>query len=84
MLFKIPNEVITEPRNDLVTTAACELIASSILPIDIQLGHESEAPRWRTIVDAGLRHRNLEVQAAAARSMASVSKLVDCSLIVDR
>ncbi|KAF7978518.1 hypothetical protein HWV62_45689 [Athelia sp. TMB] len=73
MLFKIPHDVVTEPRNDLIMAAACNLIASSILPKDIQLDKDSESPQWRTTIDAGLRHRNPEVQRAAAHAMASVS-----------
>ncbi|KAF7979681.1 hypothetical protein HWV62_41685 [Athelia sp. TMB] len=72
MLFKIPHDVVTEPRNDLIMAAACNLIASSILPKDIQLDKDSESPQWRTTIDAGLRHRNPEVQRAAAHAMASV------------
>lgn len=41
-------------------------------------------PRWRQIIDLGLKHRNSSVQEAAANAMAVVSRLVDCSLVVQR
>jgi tubulin-specific chaperone D len=41
-------------------------------------------PHWRTIIDLGLKHRKSTVQVAAASALAEVSKLVDCSAVVQR
>jgi tubulin-specific chaperone D len=41
-------------------------------------------PHWRTVIDMGLKHRNSTVQEAAAYALAEVSKLVDCSAVVQR
>jgi len=68
----------------LVTAAACQLIANSISMTDIQLDHKATVPHWRKIVDVGLRHRSRSVQEAAAQAMATVSKFVDCSSVVER
>ncbi|KAA1469978.1 TBCD protein [Dentipellis sp. KUC8613] len=72
-------DMIQSPRNELVTAAACNLIASSISLPEIQLVARSSVPHWRKIIDIGLKHRNPKVQDAAANAMAEVSKLVDCS-----
>jgi len=84
LLAKVPQDVIQAPRNELVAAAACQLIASSISIIEIQLDHKASVPHWRKIVDVGLRHRSRLVQEAAAQAMATVSKLVDCSSVVER
>jgi tubulin-specific chaperone D len=52
--------------------------------IEIKLEHEASVPHWRKIVDIGLRHRSRLVQEAAAQAMATVSKLVNCSAVVER
>lgn len=80
----VPQDILTAPRNELIITAACELIASSISAADVQLGQKSVVPQWRSIVDVGLRHRSSAVQEGATHAMAAVSKLVDCSSIVER
>lgn len=41
-------------------------------------------PHWRTILDLGIKHRKSTVQEAAASALAEVSKLVDCSAVVQR
>jgi hypothetical protein len=41
-------------------------------------------PHWRTIVDLGIKHRKSTVQEAAASALAAVSRLVDCSAVVQR
>jgi hypothetical protein len=79
-----PLTVILSPRNELVTSAACYLIANSITLTEIQLGENSSVPQWRKIIDHGLKHRRANVQEAAANAMAAVSKLVDCSAVVKR
>jgi hypothetical protein len=76
--------MIRSPRNELVTAAACQLIASSINLKEILLEGQSSVPHWRTIIDLGLKHRNSTVRVAAASALAGVSKLVDCSAVVQR
>jgi len=76
--------MIRSPRNELVTAAACQLIASSITPKEILLSGESSVPHWRSTLDLGIKHRKSTVQEAAASALAEVSKLVDCSAVVQR
>ena len=76
--------MIRSPRNELITAAACQLIASSITLKEMLLEGQSSVPHWRTIVDLGLKHRKSTVQVAAASALAKVSKLVDCSAVVQR
>jgi hypothetical protein len=83
-LTRIPQDVVQAPRNELVTAAACRLIASSITIAEISLEQNGPAPHWRKVIDVGLRHRSSSVQEAAAEAMAAVSKLVDCSSVVAR
>jgi len=80
----VPHSVLSGPRNELVSAGACTLIAHTITLAEINLGQESSVPTWRRLLDHGLKHRNASVQEAATASIASVSKLVDCSAIVDR
>ncbi|KAH9997907.1 TBCD protein [Russula vinacea] len=83
-LVDVPIDVIRSPRNELVTAAACQLIANSITLKEIQLEGQSSVPHWRTIIDLGLKHRKSTVQVAAASALAEVSKLVDCSAVIQR
>lgn len=83
-LAKIPQDVVQAPRNELVTAAACQLIASSITATEVQQDQNSSVPHWRKLVDVGLRHRSSAVQEAASEAMAAVSTLVDCSSVVER
>lgn len=83
-LADVPVDMIRSPRNELVTVAACQLIASSISLKEILLEGQSSVPHWRMIIDMGLKHRKSTVQEAAADALAAVSKLVDCSSIVQR
>lgn len=76
--------MILSPRNEIVTAAACELIASSITLKEIMLEGQCSVPHWRTIIDLGLKHRKSTVQVAAASALAEVSRLVDCSAVVQR
>jgi tubulin-specific chaperone D len=80
----VPLDVIIAPRNDLVLSAACYLIAKSISLAEIRLEHESSVPHWRQVVDYGLKHRSASVQEAAASALKAVSKLVDCSAVLER
>jgi tubulin-specific chaperone D len=83
-LIDVPIDVIRSPRNELVTAAACQLIASSITSKEILLERRSSVPHWRTVLDLGIKHRKSTVQEAAASALAEVSKLVDCSAVVQR
>jgi hypothetical protein len=83
-LGRIPQDILQSSRNELVASAACQLIANSISLAEIQLDQNSSVPHWRKIVNDGLKHRAPSVQEAAAEAMAAVSKLTDCSLIVKR
>ncbi|KAH7921320.1 ARM repeat-containing protein [Leucogyrophana mollusca] len=83
-LALIPQDVILAPRNDIVHSGACYLIASTITPQVIELGDTSPVPYWRHIVDAGLRHRNSSVQESAATAMAYMSTHADCSQTAQR
>ena len=83
-LVDVPVDMIRSPRNELVTAAVCQLIASSITLKEISLSGESSVPHWRTILDLGIKHRKSTVQEAAASALAEVSKFVDCSAVVQR
>ncbi|KAI9512401.1 TBCD protein [Russula earlei] len=83
-LVDVALDVIRSPRNKLVTAAACQLIASSITLKEILLDRQSSVPHWRIIIDLGLKHCESTVQEAAASALAEVSKLVDCSAVVQR
>ncbi|KAH8998594.1 TBCD protein [Lactarius akahatsu] len=83
-LADVPVDMIRSPRNELVTAAACQLIANSVSHKEILLEGLSSVPHWRTVIDLGLKHRKSTVQEAAAAALAAVSKLVDCSSIVQR
>lgn len=48
------------------------------------MGPNASVPKWRQVVDFGLKHRRVPVQEAAAMAMASISKLVDCFATVTR
>ena len=79
----MPTNVIESPRHDLVTAGACNLIANGISSAEIN-SEGTSVPHWRKVVDIGLKSKNTNVQEAAASAMAAVSKLVDCSAVVDR
>ncbi|KAH9049928.1 TBCD protein [Lactarius hengduanensis] len=65
-LADVPVDMIRSPRNELVTAAACQLIANSVT--------------LKEILPEGLSsHRKSTVQEAAAAALAAVSKLVDYS-----
>lgn len=83
-LSRIPTDVILGQRNAIVTAVACRLISITLTLAEINLGSESSVPKWREIVDHGLKHRDTIVQEAAADAMSSFSTLVDCAPIVAR
>lgn len=83
-LALIPERVLLGPRNELVTAAACSLLARTITRAEIDLKTQSAVPSWRKLLDFGLKHRNAPVQEAAADAMGAVSRLVDCAVVVNR
>ena len=72
-------KVLQNTRNDTLLAAACDLIGASISHAEIVLLQKSSVPHWRSIIEAGLRHRNEVVRGSAARAFGCVSRLVDCS-----
>lgn len=70
-------------RNELVTAAACEVIANSISREDVNATGKAQ-PQWQNIVDFSLKTSIPVVQDAVANAMAAISKLVDCSSYVQR
>ncbi|KAJ7644104.1 TBCD protein [Roridomyces roridus] len=83
-LALIPESILLGSRNDLVTGAACGLLARTITRAEIDLQKNSAVPNWRKLLDYGLKHRNAVVQEAAAGALGSLSKLVDCAAVVNR
>ncbi|KAJ7288359.1 TBCD protein [Mycena rebaudengoi] len=83
-LAHIPEHVLLGARNELITAAACGLLAHSITLREIELKDKSTVPNWRKVLDFGLKHRNAGVQEAAAAAMGAVSRLVDCQAVVTR
>lgn len=77
-------DIILGARNAIVTAAACRLISITLTLTEINLGSNSSVPKWREIVEYGLKQRNTVVQEAAADAMSSFSKFVDCTPIVTR
>lgn len=75
--------MIQKHRNEHILEAACRFLANTLSIPAIQLD-TSSMPHWRTIVEQGLRHRETEVQQAAASALQSLSVLIDCSTDVDR
>ncbi|KAJ7600517.1 TBCD protein [Mycena floridula] len=61
------------PRNELVTAAACGLIATTITLTEINLQQKSAFPDWRKVVDCGIKHRKDTVQDAGVAAMAEIS-----------
>ncbi|KAI8978670.1 TBCD protein [Trametes punicea] len=82
-LSAVPLATIQSPRQELIAEAACQLIAAAISLPETQPSN-STVPHWRQIVDAGLKSKSVAVQEAAATALAAVSRLVDCSAVVDR
>ncbi|KAI9058356.1 TBCD protein [Trametes sanguinea] len=82
-LSTVPLATIQSPRQELVAEAACQFIAAAISLPETQHA-QSTVPHWRQVVDSGLKSRRVSVQEAAASALAAVSRLVDCSAVVDR
>ncbi|TFK52538.1 TBCD protein [Heliocybe sulcata] len=77
----VPLSTVQSSRNSLVTSAACYLVSTAITQNEI---HGSPVKHWRDIIDVGLRHRDNAVQEQSANALASVSRLVDCSELLQR
>ena len=71
--------VLQAPRNEILLAAACDLIGVSISSEEIALLDKSSVPHWKSIIETGLRHRNVPVQESATKAFGHVSRLVDCS-----
>ena len=71
--------VLQSTRNEILLAAACDLIGVSISHTEITLLDGSSVPYWKSIIEIGLRHRNVPVQESATRAFGAVSRLVDCS-----
>jgi tubulin-specific chaperone D len=82
-LKKIPFDVALGSRNAIVTIAVCNLIANTLTEKDIE-PETSSVPQWKRMVEAGLKHRDPEVQRAASTAIRALSKLTDCSVEVKR
>lgn len=82
-LSTVPLATIQSPRQEDITEAACRFIAAGISLPETQHA-QSSVPHWRRVVDSGLRSKSAAVQEAAAAALAAVSRLVDCSAVVDR
>ena len=83
-LAKVPSTTVLSMRQELITAAACKLIAQGISANEIGSSSDSGMPQWRSIIDFGLKSSNTAVQEAAAEAMASVSALAECSTDVAR
>ena len=80
LVQEVPQAVMTSPRNSIILSAACLLVENS-LTLDVV---ESTSQPWKSIIDAGLKDRNEDVQISAAAAMASLSRLTDCSKDIER
>ncbi|KAK0201710.1 tubulin folding cofactor D C terminal-domain-containing protein [Desarmillaria ectypa] len=69
----VPHTVLVGSRNEIVTAAACQLIASTVTLAEIRMGPNRSVPKWRQVIDFGLKHRRVPVQEAAAMAMASIN-----------
>ncbi|KAI0657425.1 TBCD protein [Cubamyces menziesii] len=82
-LSLVPLSMIQSARQELIAEAACQFIAAAISLPETQHA-QSAVPHWRQVVDSGLKSKSTSVQEAAAAALAAVSRLVDCSAVVDR
>ncbi|KAJ7069814.1 TBCD protein [Mycena amicta] len=72
----VPERVLLGPRNELVTAAACTVLARSISRTEAE---QPVTALWRKLLEGSLKHRNVAVQEAAAGALGAVSSLVDCA-----
>lgn len=52
-LSVIPHTVLVGTRNEIITAAACELIALTVTLTEIELHEASSVPNWRKVLDHG-------------------------------
>ena len=78
-LSGVPMRVLQSVRNEILSAAACDLIGASISHAEITLLDKSSVPHWKSVIEIGLRHRNVLVQESATKAFGAVSRLVDCS-----
>jgi len=72
-------KVLQGTRNEILLDGACDLIRVTISLTEIKLLEKSSVPHWKSIIEIGLRHRNVSVQESATKAFGAVSQLVDCS-----
>ncbi|KAF8583340.1 ARM repeat-containing protein [Ramaria rubella] len=77
-LTKLSPSMLQKHRNEQILEATCQFLAHTLSMSAIQLD-SSPTPRWRIIIDQGLRHRETNVQEAAANAMQALSMVTDCS-----
>ena len=72
-------------RNHLVLEASCHLVAGCLTLSEVEgARNATKEPRWRKAMDLGLKHRNSDVQTAAASATHKLSRLEDCSALVTK
>ncbi|GJE97138.1 tubulin folding cofactor D C terminal domain-containing protein [Phanerochaete sordida] len=81
-LARLAPAVVHSFRNELVTAAACAVVANSATAADV--ADAASARLWRGLVDFALKSASALVQEAVAQAMARVSALVDCADYVQR
>lgn len=81
---QLPANIVQSSRHELVTAAACQVIANSVSTPDLKAQQGATTPEWRKIIDFALKSRGIMVQESAADAMAALSKLIDCSPVVQR
>ncbi|KIL67806.1 hypothetical protein M378DRAFT_191353 [Amanita muscaria Koide BX008] len=77
-LARVQDTLLFGHHNDIVLAAALRFIKQTLTL------NTTSTPRWRTIIEAGLKHRNPDVQEAAAEAMGRVSYLQDCTQDIKR
>ena len=78
MIGLLSENLLKGYRNDLILEASCLLIASTLSEEALlrcpDVGTQME-PRWKMILDLGLKHRNDIVQSSAAHVVDALSVL---------
>lgn len=83
-LADVPSIIVASRRHEIITAAACELIANGISSAEANTPSSPSAPPWRDVIDFGLKSPSTVVQEAAAAAMAAVSRLTDCTSQITR
>ncbi|TCD65493.1 hypothetical protein EIP91_002577 [Steccherinum ochraceum] len=68
-LETIPPTTVLSHRHELITAAACNLIATSIALEDLESPSKGALPPWRKIIEFGLKNRGIAVQESAAEAI---------------